>query len=335
MPASEYILGLLRADLMQFRPRGGHMQLFRFALIALVVSTAITRTGAQSNPFLGAWNLTSDAPQSYVYWLEVKEESGKLSAMFLNRGGHAVPVADVKIADGTLSFVFPTGQKPVVTLKASNDQLMGTVGEKINVTGVRPPQWGACDANGKHTFGKPVALFDGKSTDAWDVQHKDRPMNWRVEDGTMTNDPKANNLVSKEKFFDFRLDAEYKVSPKGNSGIYLRGRYEMQVLDDVGTPVFDRGHMSIYGRRAPSVVASKPAGEWQIAQVTIVGNCVSATLNGQKIHDNSKIAGITGGALDAKESEPGPIMIQGDHEKVWFRKVTVTPIAGGSKTRSN
>ena len=105
----------------------------------------------------------------------------------------------------------------------------------------------------------------------------------------MTNEPKANNLVSKEKFRDFRLDAEYKLSQKGNSGIYLRGRYEMQVLDDFGrTDDREHGHMSIYARKAPLVNASKQAGEWQTVQITLVGNCVSATLNGQKIHDNSK-----------------------------------------------
>jgi len=150
----------------------------------------------------------------------------------------------------------------------------------------------------------------------------------------MTNEPHGNNLVSKEKFKDFRLDAEYKVSEKGNSGIYLRGRYEMQVLDDFGrTEDREHGHMSIYSAKAPMVNASKPAGEWQTVQITIVGNCVSATLNGQKIHDNSKITRITGGALDAKETEPGPIMIQGDHEKVWYRKVVVTPIAGKQSSR--
>jgi len=165
----------------------------------------------------------------------------------------------------------------------------------------------------------------------------DRAIMWSVADGAMTNEPKGNNLVSKEKFKDFRLDAEYKVSPKGNSGIYLRGRYEMQVLDDAGrTDDREHGHMSIYSAKAPLVNASKPADEWQTVQITIVGNCVSATLNGQKIHDNSKIARITGGALDAKETEPGPIMIQGDHEKVWYRKVVVTPITsggGGTKTQ--
>ena len=91
--------------------------------------------------------------------------------------------------------------------------------------------------------------------------------------------------------------------------------------------------MSIYSAKAPMVNASKPAGEWQTVQITIVGNCVSATLNGQKIHDNSKLVRITGGALDARESEPGPIMIQGDHEKVWYRKVVVTPIASKQSSR--
>jgi hypothetical protein len=303
-------------------------------VLALAVVAAASPARAQSKPFLGAWNITGDAPnENYVYWLEVKDEGGTPSARFLNRGGHAVPVEGLKIANGELSFMLPgRGEpRPTATLKVDGGKLVGSIGTPaIKVTGVRPPQWGACDANAKHAFGKPVMLFDGKSLDAWGVQNPSRPMAWNVVDGAMTNEPKANNLVSKEKFKDFRLDAEYKVSPKGNSGIYLRGRYEMQVLDDIGQPLFDRGHMSIYGRKAPDVMASKPAGEWQTAQITIVGNCVSATLNGKQIHNNARIPGITGGALDAKETEPGPIMIQGDHELVWFRKVVVTPITSGN-----
>ena len=143
----------------------------------------------------------------------------------------------------------------------------------------------------------------------WDVQFKDKPSNWAIEDGAMTNTPPANNLVSTERFKDFRLEAEYKLSPKGNSGIYLRGRYEMQVLDDAGTAPEAHGHMAIYSRRAPDVNASKPAGKWQTAQITIVGNCVTAVLNGKTVHNNARIEGITGGALDANETEPGPIMI--------------------------
>jgi hypothetical protein len=304
-------------------------------LCALLAATVAAPAGAQTTPFLGAWNLTGEPPnENFVYWLEVKDEGGQLSAVFLNRGGSPVPVQEVKIANGELSFLLPGrgDTRPAATLRAANGRLTGTIGAQgVKVTGVRPPQWGACDANASHTLGTPVALFGGRSLDSWMVQHKDRPMGWSVEDGAMTNEPKANNLISKEKFQDFRLEAEYKVSPKGNSGIYLRGRYELQVLDDHGQAPEPTGHMSIYARQAPAMNASKPAGEWQTARITLVGNCVTVVLNGQTVHDNRRIPAITGGALDAKETEPGPIMIQGDHEKVWFRKVVVTPITSGRK----
>ena len=312
---------------------------FHTALLAMVMVAAVAPSaGAQNNPFLGTWNLTGEPPNgNYVYWLEVKDEGGKLSATFLNRGGSPVPVQEVKVSDGELSFVLPGrgDTRPTANLRVSGDKLTGTIGAQgVKVTGERPPQWGACNSSGAHTYGKPVTLFGGKSLDAWGSQHADRPMNWNLEEGAMTNDPKANNLVSKEKFQDFRLEAEYKVSPKGNSGIYLRGRYEMQVLDDAGTEPESHGHMSIYARKAPAVNASKPAGEWQTAQITLVGNCVTVVLNGKTLHDNTRIPGITGGALDAKETEPGPIMIQGDHEKVWFRKVVLTPITKPGKVAS-
>ena len=308
------------------------MRVQNVLLVAVIAAgfAAVAPVRAQNNPFLGAWNLTGDPPDTgNIYWLEVKEDGGKPSALFLNRGGSPVEAKDVKIANGELTFTI-AGDNPknVVSLKESGGKLTGTVGATpVKVTGVRPPTWGACDANASHTFGKAVVLFDGKSMDAWGVQDKTKPMGWAVEDGAMTNTPPANNLVSKETFKDFRVDAEYKLSPKGNSGIYLRGRYEMQVLDDAGGAPGDvHGHMSIYSRKAPDKNASKPAGEWQTAQITLVGNCVTAVLNGTKVHDNARITGITGGALDAKETDPGPLMIQGDHEKVWFRKVVVTPI---------
>jgi hypothetical protein len=309
------------------------MRVQRIPALVLAAIAIAAPARAQRAPFLGAWNLTGEAPNTnYVYWLEVKDEGGALSALFLNRGGSPVPVQDVKIADGALSFTLPgRGEtRPTASLRAAGGRLSGTVGT-VKVTGERPPQWAACDANGSHAFGRPAVLFDGKSLDAWGVQSPDRPIGWTIEDGAMTNQPpRANNLVSKEKFKDFRLDAEYKVSPSGNSGIYLRGRYELQVLDDAGKPTESHGHMSIYARKAPDVNASKPAGEWQTAQITLVGNCVTVVLNGQTVQNNARIAGITGGALDARETQPGPVMIQGDHEKVWFRKVVVTPIAGGS-----
>ena len=85
--------------------------------------------------------------------------------------------------------------------------------------------------------------------------------------------------------------------------------------------------MAYYHRSTPTVNASKPAGEWQTVEIILVGNRLSVTHNGQKIHDNVEVTGITGGALDHNESEPGPFMLQGDHEgDVSFRKFVVTPI---------
>src|SRR5687767_9252295 len=136
-------------------------------------------------------------------------------------------------------------------------------------------------------------------------------MNWSLEDGAMTNGEKSNNLISKQSFKDFKLNAEYKLGPESNSGIYLRGRYELQVLDDFGKPLDNHGHMAIYGWTAPRVNASKPTGEWQTMEAVLVGNRLSVTLNGQKVHDNAQVQAITGGALDADEAAPGPLMIQG------------------------
>ena len=204
-----------------------------------------------------------------------------------------------------------------VRLKASGAGVAGAITsgqESVKLAGVRPPRWGQYDANARHAFGKPVTLFDGKSLDAWTVQHPEKPMGWRIEDGVMTNEPHGNNLVSKEKFQDFKIAAEYRLAEGSNSGIYLRGRYELQVLDDYGKMPESHGHMAIYARKAPDRNASRPAGEWQAMEATLVGNRVTVVLNGVKVHSNAAIEGITGGALDANELEPGPVMIQGDHE---------------------
>jgi hypothetical protein len=290
---------------------------------------------ADQKAFAGRWNLTgTGAHTDRVYWLEVNDEGGKLSGMFLNRGGSPVALESIKVEGDQL--IFTIAARPNVPAiehraKLERGKLVGSTTEKgapIHWVGVRPPTWPPADANAKHTFGKPIELFDGKSLDTFDLQHKDRPSGWTVADGAMTNEPHANNLISKQKFRDYKIQAEYKLDKDSNSGIYQRGRYELQVVDDFGKPAEKHGHMSIYAWVAPSVNASKPAGEWQSMEAIVVGNKVTVTLNGQKVHDNATIQAITGGALDANETAPGPIMLQGDHGKVWYRKVTVTPITG-------
>ena len=288
---------------------------------------------AQEQAFLGKWDITATTPEgNRIYWLEVRNENGTLTGYFLNRGGSVLKLPEISIQNGELVFSpasRPNMPKQVHQAKVENGKLVGTLTigtETIKWVGVRPPKWGNYNTNAKHKFGKPVELFDGKSLDNWDVEHKNKPSGWSVVDGVMTNEAGANNLVSKQKFKDFKIQAEYKLAPKSNSGIYLRGRYELQVLDDYGKEPESHGHMAIYSRTKPLVNASRPAGEWQTMEAIIVGNRVTVTLNGQKVHDNAVLEGITGGALDSDEGAPGPIMLQGDHGKVWFRKVTITPI---------
>jgi hypothetical protein len=306
---------------------------------AVAALAAVAATSAQQNPYVGRWNLTGTGENSnYVYWLEVKDEGGQLSGMLLNRGGHPLKLASIKVQDGELIFspAAPArGPAPEFHARLQGSTLAGSVkqGERtIEFVGAHPPKWPAADANASHKFGKPVDLFNGKSMDAWDVQIKNRPSKWSIVDGAMTNNPPSdNNLISKQKVQDFKIHAEYKLDTNSNSGIYLRGRYELQVLDDYGKEPFDRSHMSVYGWHAPLVNASKPVGEWQTMEATLVANKVTVVLNGKKVQDNATIEAITGGALDANELEPGPIMLQGDHEKVWYRNVTVTPITDARK----
>jgi hypothetical protein len=238
-----------------------------------------------------------------------------------------VAVAGDQLTFTTAAAGTNPGQTHTATIK--DGKLVGsvTLGTRtIPWVGARPPTWAAANANGTHTFGTPVVLVDGTSLEGWKGQRANQPLNWVAEAGAITNGEKANNLVSTQTFKDFRIQAEYKVAEKSNSGIYLRGRYELQVLDDFGKDPEEHQHMAIYAWTKPAVNASKPAGEWQTMEATIVGNKVTVVLNGKTVHDNATIQAITGGALDANENQAGPIMLQGDHGKVWFRKVVVTPI---------
>ena len=307
-------------------------------LTSLFVSAALLLGSAghlmaETKDFLGRWNLqATDAQAPAVFWLELTEENGQVVGKFLNRGGSPVKLASVSITGDQLTFTTAgQGNNPGQTHKATlkGGKLTGEVTMRdrtITWVGVRPPKWAPANANAAHTFGKPVVLVDGTSLEGWKGQRPDQPLGWTVEDGAITNGEKANNLVSTQTFKDFKVQAEYKVAEKSNSGIYLRGRYELQVLDDFGKEPEEHQHMAIYAWTKPLVNVSKKPGEWQAMEATIVGNKVTVILNGTKVHDNATIQAITGGALDANEDQPGPIMLQGDHGKVWFRKLVVTPI---------
>jgi hypothetical protein len=202
-------------------------------------------------------------------------------------------------------------------------------GNPINWVGVRQPVWPPSNANANHAYGKPVVLVGpGVGLDVWSDGGPGHQGAWKIVNEILENEPPTYNPVSKEKFKDFKIEAEFKLDAGQNSGLYLRGRYELQLALGMGNPATAgrQGFVSIYGWKAPDVDAGKPAGEWQALDAIVVGNRITATLNGKRVHDNAVLPAMTGGALDNDELAPGPIMIQGDHSRVSFRKLVVTPI---------
>lgn len=173
---------------------------------------------------------------------------------------------------------------------------------------------------------KPI--FNGHDTTGWHLRRKDGHNSWKIEDSVLKNTVNkgehGTDLVSDQKYWNFTVRYEFQVPDGSNSGFYLRGRHEIQILGDYksGQPS-KTGNGAIYNHTAPSVFASKPAGEWQTVEATIVGNRISVTLNGKKIHDAVVCDRATGSEIDNKVTEPGPLFLQGDHGTVWFRNMRI------------
>ncbi|NWG12284.1 MAG: DUF1080 domain-containing protein [Acidobacteria bacterium] len=302
------------------------------------LAPAVAFPAAGDDAFLGKWDITMPAAGqagSRALWIDITREGGVLKGLFQSGGGAAFPLPRIGIENGELMFQHPQrrrdGTEITVTYRAQvkNGRLEGTAtygdGPSRTFVGVRPPVWPERPPAKKP--GRPVELFNGKDVSGWLAQGSGKPpKGWYVKDGILTNEMPADNIYSEMKFNDFKIDLEFTVDKESNSGLYLRGRYEIQIRDSHGRPLDVHSQGALYGFKIPSVDACKPAGEWQKLEATLVANRVTVVLNGTKIIDNFAIPGITGGALDSKEGEPGPIMLQGDHGKVQFRRVTVTPL---------
>jgi hypothetical protein len=168
-------------------------------------------------------------------------------------------------------------------------------------------------------------LFDGKSLEGWKPRSADAKNGWTAKEGVLVNAFGGTDLLTEAKFSDFQLHAEFRYPKGSNSGIYLRGRYEVQIEDDFGDEPDSHRIGGVYGFLTPSVNACKRAGEWQTVDITLVGRVVTVVLNGERVIDRQTIPGITGGALNSDEGAPGPILLQGDHGPIDFRKVRLTP----------
>lgn len=173
-----------------------------------------------------------------------------------------------------------------------------------------------------------VPFFNGKNTEGWHLRRPDGHNSWAVDGGVLKNTVNpgehGTDLVTDKKFWNFTVRYEFMVPDNSNSGFYLRGRHELQILGDYKSGKTGLGgNGAIYNFKAPDVFASKPGGEWQTVEATIIGDRITVTLNGLKIHDNVTCRKATGSEIDGKIDEPGPIFLQGDHGTVWFRNLTI------------
>ena len=149
-----------------------------------------------------------------------------------------------------------------------------------------------------------------------------------MREGTLINEMPGSDLVTQANFGDFILSTQFRYPARSNSGIYLRGRYAVQIEDSYDLPPDRHSLGSVYGHLIPSFNAAKPAGEWQDIEITLIGRRITIVLNGMRIIDRSIIPGITGGAMDNNEASTGPIMLQGDHGPVEFRSIVIRPATG-------
>ena len=284
-------------------------------------------------PVLGRWDLTvQGAAGPYPSWVQVQlRKETELQGRFVGRFGSVRNITKIGYGDGTLAFDVPvqyeTNKSDLHFVgKLVGDTLEGTTlgpdGAALKWTGVRAP---AVGPDTQVTWGDPVELFNGTDLSGWKPRTTAKPGCWSVVDGTLTLTPPCVDLVSERTFGDAKLHAEFMYPAKANSGLYLRGRYEVQIQDDAGKALDALRMGGVYGFIRPYVDAAGRAGEWQTYDITLKGQRITIVLNGKTIADNEVITGITGGALDSAEGTPGPLMLQGDHGKVSFRKVTLTP----------
>ena len=311
----------------------GMMNARLLALAAICMGPLQALAASPAEPYLGRWDVTLRTPErTHSSWLEVREENGQLRARMVGRWGHARWLPQAAIVNGHLRLVSPKEEEGrpddmVFDGVRVGDQLKGTVNGPGGVAWTwRAERAPALPAGNPPRWGTPVRLFDGKGMSAWKALNAaGKP--WHVSGGTLVS-PGAGgtDLRSVAEFGDFKLHLEFKTAPGANSGVYLRGRYELQIENDPQPEAPNMRTAGIYGYLAPGVPAPRTPGVWQTYDVTLVGRYVTVVLNGKTVIDHQEIPGITGGALDSREASDGPLVLQGsEYGQVSYRNIVITP----------
>jgi hypothetical protein len=290
---------------------------FSGAAILVVVSCLWLR-GQSPSPFTGRWDLSIEtAKGAYPSWIEVAEENGNPVVRLVGRTGSVHSVPDAKVQASHLTFRDASSAWDI----AVKDRKLTGRSPDGPLTGVPAP---SLHHAAPSAWTNPRPLFNGRDLDGWEP---DSPAagHWIAENGELQNREAGANIHTTGKFADFKLHIEYNCPRGGNSGVYLRGRYEVQVeYEPQGRNDAFHGMGSIYGFIPPAAEVEPRPGQWEGYDVTLVGRHVTVVRDGVLIIDNAEIPGITGGALDSREGEPGPIYLQGDHTGgLKYRNITI------------
>ncbi|MDQ6665788.1 MAG: DUF1080 domain-containing protein [Acidobacteriota bacterium] len=305
----------------------------RFSVFFLLASIPLF---AADRDFNGRWDITvPHESKNRAWWLEVTGAgTPSIAGRFVGfPGGNMDQIPNISIRDGELQFSTDRKQKQktvhlAYAAKLAGGKLEGVMhsgDETATWTGVRAPEIPDKDDGSWHA-GQPIEMFNHADLAGWHGVVQSQALGWTVKDGILSSTGGANNLESDRKFWNFKLHVEFRVGAHSNSGIGLRGRYEVQILEDYGEPPNLHGNGALYSRIKPPVNASKKAGEWQSMDIRLIGRVVSVVLNDHKLIDKQTIEGLTAIATDPNESDPGPLVLQGDHGPVDFRAVVLTPL---------
>ena len=307
------------------------------------------------NPYLGNWALT--IPGGGAGWLGITDEGGQLKGGLLWGGGSVLPVQGVKVDGGKLIVTRVSNAKKkeggkdkaekitetitgtrdgnnlkLVTVKAKED---GKEFGRAEFTGKLIPTLPPAPNLSKVKYGPAITLFNGKDLTGWRLINDKQVNGWSVENGVLINRPvqeeskphkSYGNIRTEQEFEDFNLTLEVRTLPKSNSGVYLRGIYEIQIAETFGKPLDPHNMGALYSRITPSVAAEKPVGEWQTMDITLVNRHLKVVLNGKTIIDNQPVLGCTGGAMTSDEFKPGPLYLQGDHSNIDYRNIVLRPV---------
>ena len=329
------------------------------SLLTLSAFTTLAAFAAPNEAFLGRWELA--LPGDRAGWIEIKKERGYFDGSILWGGGSVVPISSVVVSEDTLILTRTRNVErkdaagktvrtqqltEAITAKFDgpdrlrlthlNPRNNGTGYDSAEFTGQRSQPLPPRPDLAKVKFGEPVALFNGRDLSGWKAKEANVESAWVVEGGVLVNrvpkhEPgtpakRTANLRTEREFEDFNLKLEVNVPAGSNSGVYLRGIYEIQVHDSHGKALDSHNMGALYSRITPSVAAEKPGGQWQTMDITLVARHLTVVLNGQTIIDNQPVLGCTGGAMWADESKPGPIYLQGDHGAVSYRNMVLRPV---------